>query len=264
MSVRTSQRDGDRRVAGRGTGRGTGRGLSSARERFEDRAARVRRRPLRLLAIVAAVVVVVALAAWVLLASSFLSVRTVTVTGLTDARERAAVSAAADVPLGTPLARVDTAGAARRVSAIATVGSVEVVRSWPHTVTVVVSRKVAVLAVRTPDGTVSLVGDDGRGFKTVATAPAGLPVITSSTATPDPDGIRAAISVLQILPAALRATVSGVTVTSADLVTFQLGAVTVTWGGVADGPKKLRVLQTLLGTSPKTIDVSAPDTPTTT
>ena len=36
------------------------------------------------------------------------------------------------------------------------------------------------------------------------------------------------------------------TVTSADLVTLRLGTVSVVWDGVADGPKKLAVLEALL------------------
>ena len=51
--------------------------------------------------------------------------------------------------------------------------------------------------------------------------------------------------------------------TSADLVTLQLGDVSVVWGGLADGSKKLTVLRALLPTHPAVIDVSAPDTPVT-
>ena len=78
-----------------------------------------------------------------------------------------------------------------------------------------------------------------------------------------PEGIRAAISILQLLSPERRAQVSGVTVTSADLVTLQLGQVSVVWGGIADGPKKLAVLEALLRTNPAVVDVSAPDTPIT-
>ena len=35
------------------------------------------------------------------------------------------------------------------------------------------------------------------------------------------------------------------------------------WGGIADGPKKLAVLEALLRTNPAVVDVSAPDTPIT-
>jgi len=261
---------GQQRAAGRVTrgrevaGRARDQGLVSARRRFERRASRVRRRPWQVASAATLVVLVVAAAVWALAVSSLFAVRSITVTGLADARERAVVVAAAAVSTGTPLARVDTDAAAARVESIPTVGKVEVSRSWPHTVVVAVTRRQPVLAVRLPDSRLQLVDATGRAYQSVGAAPAGVPLITSSTVTPAPEGLQAAASVLTILPSSLRGKVSGVTVTSADLVTFTLSGVTVRWGGVADGPKKLAVLQALLSTSPKTIDVSAPDTPTTT
>ncbi len=245
-------------------GRARDQGLESARRRFERRATRVRRRPWQVASAAAVVVLVVAAAVWALAVSSIFAVSSVTVTGLADARERSAVVAAAAVVMGTPLARVDTDAAAARVEVIPTVGEVEVRRSWPHTVVVAVTRRQPVLAVRLPDSRLQLVDATGRAYQSVGAAPAGVPLITSVTATPAPEGLRAAASVLTVLPSSLRGRVSGVTVTSADLVTFTLSGVTVRWGGLADGPKKLAVLKALLPTSPKTIDVSAPDTPTTT
>lgn len=200
---------------------------------------------------------------WVVAFSPLLVVRTVAVTGLTDPGERAAALAAARIGTGTPLARVDTGAAAARVEAIGTVGSVAVVRNWPSTVAVEVTRKAAVLAVKNPQGQLQVVDAAGTAFETVASAPAGLPVVNASSASPDPRGLRAAIGVLTILPADLRGAVSALTVSSADLVTFKMGTVTVIWGGAADGPKKLAILRVLLGTKPGTIDVSAPDTPVT-
>lgn len=269
MSVRTTRRTpsgtgGDGPGAGRRTAGRAARGVASSRARFEHRTARARRRPWRLAGWGLLVLAVLLGLVWLLALGPVLAVREVRVTGLTDAGETAAVLAAADVPDGTPLARVDTAGAARRVGEIATVASVEVTRSWPGTVTVAVTRKTPALAVRLPDGTLRVVDTTGSPYEQVAAVPAGVPLVTSSSASPDPQGLRAAAGVLQVLPADLRRQVTGMTVASADAVSFQLGDVTVRWGGPADGPKKARVLQILLGTKPATVDVSAPDTPTTT
>jgi cell division protein FtsQ len=231
--------------------------------RFERRAAAVRRRPRALVAVAAGVVVVLALAVWLVGFSSVLAVRAVTVTGLADPGEQQAVVAAAQVPVGVPLARVDTGGAVERVAQIPTIASVSVSRSWPSTVVVSVQRKIAVLAVKNPQGQLQVVDATGVPFETVTALPPGVAQVNAATDAPDPEGIKAAISVLQLLPAEQRAQVSGVTVTSADLVTFQLGTVNVVWGGVADGPKKLAVLQALLSTKPGVVDVSAPDTPIT-
>jgi cell division protein FtsQ len=171
--------------------------------------------------------------------------------------------AAAAVPTGTPLARVDTAGAVDRVAKIPTVASVSVSRSWPSTVVVSVQRKVPVLAIKNPQGQLQVVDASGVPFEVVSALPAGVAQVNAASDVPDPEGIRAAISILQLLSPERRAQVSGVTVTSADLVTLQLGPVSVVWGGIGDGPKKLAVLEALLRTNPAVVDVSAPDTPIT-
>jgi cell division protein FtsQ len=246
-----------RRRAARRTGGDAGRG------RFERRAEAVRRRPRVLLAVAAGLVLLVAALVWVVGFSSVLATRTVTVTGLGDPAEQQAVVAAAAVPLGTPLARVDAGGATDRVARIPTIASVTVSRSWPSTVVVRVGRKVPVLAVKNPQGQLQVVDATGVPFETVATLPPGVAQVNAASDAPDPAGIRTAISILQLLSPERRAQVSAVTVTSADLVTLQLGPVSVVWGGSADGPKKLAVLEALLKTSPTVVDVSAPDTPVT-
>ncbi len=248
----------------RRTGRHAAReGIHASRARFERRAAAVRRRPLRLVGILLALLAVLVVAGWVLGFSPLLAVRSVSLDGVTDAGERDAALRAAGIAPGTPLARVDTKAAAARVGALATVQFVEVGRSWPSTIVISVRRKAAVLVVKNPQGQLQVVDDHGVAFETVARAPAGVPVVNAATSAPDPDGLKAALSVLTLLPAAQRGAVTEVTVTSADLVTFRLGSTTVVWGGVEDGPKKLKVLSALLPTTPAVLDVSAPDTPVT-
>ena len=236
---------------------------ASSRARFERRAAQVRRRPWRLVGVVLGLLALVAAAVWAVGFSPLLATRTVTVTGLSDPAEQRGVAEAARVAVGTPLARVDTGGAAERVGRLPTVASVTVSRSWPSTIVVSVQRKVPVLTVKNSQGQLQVVDASGQPYETVDAVPPGVAQVNATTTAPDPAGIRAAISILSLLPAALRTQVTEVTVTSADLVTLQLGPVTVVWGGLADGPKKLTVLQALLPTNPGTIDVSAPDTPVT-
>ena len=245
----------------RGAARRSGGDVS--RVRFERRAASVRRRPKTLLAVVAGLVVLLGVLVWLVGFSSVLATRSVTVTGLGDPGEQEVVVAAAAVPIGTPLARVDTSGAVDRVAKIPTVASVSVSRSWPSTVVVSVQRKVPVLAIKNPQGQLQVVDASGVPFEVVSVLPTGVAQVNAASDVPDPEGIKAAISILQLLPPERRAQVSGVTVTSADLVTLQLGPVSVVWGGIADGPKKLAVLEALLRTNPAVVDVSAPDTPIT-
>lgn len=244
-------------------GRGRRSGVERSKARFERRAAAVRRRPRTVLAVVSALVVLIGVLVWLVGFSSVLATRTVTVTGLADTAEQQAVAEAAAVQVGTPLARVDTGGAAERVARIPTIASVSVNRSWPSTVVVSVQRKVPVLGVKNPQGQLQVVDASGVPFETVTTLPPGVAQVNAASDAPDPQGVQAAISVLELLSPERRAQVSGVTVTSADLVTLQLGKVSVVWGGLADGPKKLAILEVLLKTNPAVVDVSAPDTPIT-
>ncbi|MEO7236037.1 MAG: FtsQ-type POTRA domain-containing protein [Lapillicoccus sp.] len=223
----------------------------------------MRRRPQRLLAVVAVALLTLVAVAWVVGFSPLLATRTVTVTGLTDPAELERALEAAGIAPGTPLARVDTARAADGVRRLPTVASVTVDRSWPATIVVAVQRKLPVLAVKNSQGQLQVVDASGVPYEVVAALPPGVAEVNAASEAPDPEGVRAAISILQLMPPAQRAQVSGVTVTSADLVTLQLGDVSVVWGGLADGPKKLTVLQALLPTHPAVIDVSAPDTPVT-
>ena len=72
-----------------------------------------------------------------------------------------------------------------------------------------------------------------------------------------------ALALLDALPEDLARQVSAVRVSSANLVTFTLGKRTVVWGGGEESVRKVAILEALLPTKAKVIDVSAPDTPVT-
>lgn len=230
--------------------------------RFEQRAAAARRRPWRLFAAAALAVVLVAGLGWVVWASPLLVVDEVVISGLEGADRDAAVTAAA-VALGEPLARVDSAGVAQRVGSLSVVKRAVVTRSWPRTLVVTVTPRVGLLVVRTSEGTLQVVDEDGVAFRDVVQPPPGLALVNGNGQRPAPEGLQAVIEVLRILPPGQRATVSKITVSSASLVSFSLGEVEVIWGGRGAEEKKLKVLQVLLATKPTVIDVSAPDTPVT-
>ena len=61
----------------------------------------------------------------------------------------------------------------------------------------------------------------------------------------------------------IAAEVTDVTVSSADLVTLELGPRTVVWGGVGEASLKTEMATALLATDAKLIDVSAPRSPIT-
>jgi cell division protein FtsQ len=243
-----------------------GRGLSSSRARFERRAAAARRRPRLLAAVGVGLLLVLGLLAWVgwfsgLLTATRVEVRGVTGAAATDVRRVAAV------PLGGPLLRVDTGAAEQRLVAAKAWDDVSVSRSLPHTVVVAVTPRRAVLAVRTPEGSVDLVDATGFAFRTVDAAPDGVPLVRSSTDTVTKAGVAAALQALTSLPASVRGDVSGVTVSAADQVSFTVTSTskrkTVVWGGPGDGERKARLVAVLLGQPGSTIDVSVPDSPVT-
>ncbi len=253
----------DRTAPVRSAALSRGRAVPSAQARLEARATQVRRRFWHralwgLLAVAAAAALV-----WTIWWSPVLAVRTVEVSGVTGP-EASKVLALVQVPAGTPLARVDSAAVTARVRSQVTLGEVSVERSWPSTLVVHVVPRTPAIIIRNPQGQLEVVDRTGVSYATVSRAPAGVPLASaSSSAAMTPAAVGAAISVVEVLPEDLSATVSALTVSTADLVTFRLGKTTVVWGGAGDAARKLAVLEALLRTSPSFVDVSAPDFPVT-
>ena len=253
-----------RAVGGRGPAARRPLGLSSSSARFAARAARVRRRPWLLAVWLAGALVVLTGVVWLVELSPVLVVRSVRVEGVSPRAATTIVSQAA-VPTGTPLARVDTLAIARRVLASGTLAEVAVSRSWPSTIVITARPRVPVLVVKNPQGQLQVVDARGVAYAVVSAAPQGVPLInTVNNNPPSKDAMRAGITVLQALSAVQRLKVTNVTVSGANMVTLQLGAVTVAWGGASEPELKVKVMTALLRhTHAGTIDVSAPRTPVT-
>ncbi len=232
--------------------------------RLAERARGRARRRWRRIGVVALVAAVIAGLVWLIGFSSVLAVRHVEVEGVTG-DEANAVAALADVPLGVPLVQVDTDAITERVRGRITIAEAQVSRSWPSTITVTVAPRTARVAVRSTDGTLQLADASGVLFQAVEQAPEGLPVVTvTQEGGPDRDSVLAALSVVTTLPADLAQDVSTIEVSSAHRVTFVLGEITVVWGGKEQPERKVALLRALLPTAPASIDVSVPDSPTTT
>ena len=151
-----------------------------------------------------------------------------------------------------------------RVRERVTVAEVSVRRSWPGTLTVEVVPRSAALVVRNPQGRLEVVDAEGVTFGTVRAVPKGVPVVTATGAEgTTPEALQSSLALLQALPSDLGRKVSGIKVSSANLVTFTLGTRTVVWGSGEDSARKVAILTALLDTKAKVIDVSAPDTPVT-
>lgn len=237
------------------------RAVLPAGPRLQERA-RAARRARRLVLLrrtgwVAAGLAPFALAAWVLLGSSWLVVDKVVVTG--ESRLSAEqVLRAAQVRRGTPLARVDTGAVASRVRALGPVAAVSVQRSWPSTLRVVVTEREPVVAVASGK-TWTLYDGTGAQLGSAAQVPAGLARLAVAHPGPSDPSTRAALTVLQALPPALRTQVALVRATSAEQVSLVLrDGRRVVWGGTSDGPAKATALLALLRMKGRVYDVSSP------
>ena len=204
----------------------------------------------------------VAAAAWVLFGSPLLVVRSVSVSG-THLVSRSEVVAASGVQPGTPLIRVNTARAAARIVAIPQVRSVQVTRSWPNRLVIVVQERTPELALPAYGGAgYDLADADGVVLQRVTRRPADLPlyptVAPQGALRGNPD-LAAAAAVLAELPAQVRRSVISVTAPHPDQVTLRLaGGITVLWGGTGRAGVKARELTVLMRQRLHYYDVSAP------
>jgi cell division protein FtsQ len=194
---------------------------------------------------------------WVLLASSWLAVDRVVLTGLGRLTEEQ-VREAVDVVPGTPLARVDTGGVAEAVRRLPPVASVEVERSWPGTLRVAV-RERAVAAGVPRGGRVELVDADGVAFATEPSLPPGVLRLEVDDARPGDAATRAALAVTEALPDALRSRVLAVSADDPDRVVLRLdGEQQVLWGAPGETATKAAAALALLETPGGVVDVSTP------
>ncbi len=214
--------------------------------------------PWRALFLIIVAIGIVGGAAWALLGSSLLVVRSIQVTGNAGI-PAAQVRGASGIKLGTPLARLDAAAAARGVERLNRVLSAQVSRSWPDTVVISVRVRRAALTVAGAGG-FELVDPYGVVVRTVPRRPAGLPLLRPVPAQlRGSAAVRATADVLSQLPAGLRQQVISVSAASADEVTLRLrGQVTVRWGGTDRARQKVRELRALMRTHARFYDVSSP------
>jgi cell division protein FtsQ len=223
---------------------------------------------------------ILAAVTWTLLGNRLLVVRVIAVSG-TRLVTPAQVRAAAEVPAGTPLIRVDTAQVAARVEGIKQVASARVSKDWPDGLSITVTERVPVVAVRMAAGGYDLVDHDGVIVTYQRAKPTGLPLfqtgVPGSRLPGNPD-VATASAVLAELPAWLYHEVANVAVTSgnadaggsgsgeeasvpADSVVLYIdGGQTVVWGGPDMARVKASELAILMRDRASYYDVSDPQT----
>lgn len=208
-----------------------------------------------------AVLLLAALGAYAVWFSSWLAAEQVTVAGATQLAPDE-VEEAAGVPLGEPLARVDLDAVRARVSSLAMVAEVDVVRRWPHTVAITVVERQAVAVVQIG---AALRGLDAEGvvFRDFDAAPPDLPRVQSASGASS-EALREAAAVVSALPEDLAPRVDFVSVASIDRIELVLrDGRTVVWGSAEESDRKAEVLAVLLDQPARTYDVSVPANPTT-
>nr|WP_269449918.1 FtsQ-type POTRA domain-containing protein [Auraticoccus cholistanensis] len=175
------------------------------------------------------------------------------------------VVAAADAPVGRPLARVDTDAVAARVAGLAPVREVEVSRGWPSTLRVEVTERTPVLA--TGSGRqLTLVDAEGVGYTTVAELPEGVVRATLAEEVPAEDRHELLVdlaTVVRALPAPLLEQVERVGTASADTIELHLAEDRVVeWGSADDSALKAEVAVVLLEQEGEVYNVTVPSHPT--
>jgi cell division protein FtsQ len=230
--------------------------------RFNRRRLVRRLTPFRKALVAVVVLGVVAACAWAVLFSPWLAANKVAVAGARTVSARQ-VEAAADVPVGTPLVRVDLARIRAAVAKLPAVDSVTVHRSWPHTIAIAITERQPVASLYHA-GTWGVLDEHGVVFRETRDRSAAIPVVAvARSAGPEvlPDVARVAADLPQDLVSATRR----ITAATMDSITLRLkdGAV-VNWGSAAESDRKVEVLRALLAhTKAGTYDVSVPGEPTT-
>jgi cell division protein FtsQ len=232
-----------------------------ARKDFRKRRLAGRWRRVRLLVVALLLAALVAGAVWLVFFSSQVAVRGVEVTG-TRTLPQARVERAAEVPVGTPLARVDLGAIRARVEAIASVRRAEVSRSWPHTVHIQVTERTPIAVINEGNGLQGL-DDQGVLFGRYATRPKRMPLVIAPPDTAE-EALVEGGRVIGSLPAPIASRVDTVEISSVDKIQLVLSnGRRVLWGSSENSGQKAEVLAVLLRRPGQQIDVSVPGRPTT-
>ncbi|MGI8458665.1 MAG: cell division protein FtsQ/DivIB [Propionibacteriaceae bacterium] len=236
-------------------------GVADATEALRQRRRRTRRRLAMRVLIGVLGVALIGTAGWLVGFSAVLAADQVTVTG-TQLVTVKTVTQTAAVPLGRPLARVDLDVIATRVKSLAPVKSVQVDRSWPHTVAITVTERTPAYVITGAAGYATLVDDQGVAFATVTERPADL--VRASIPTDDPALLRSVAVVAQALPKPVRDKVDRIEASSPESIRLKLnGHREVIWGSADQSAVKGEVLAALIKKKAAVYDVSGPANPTT-
>jgi cell division protein FtsQ len=232
-----------------------------ARKDFLKRRHAGRWRRLRMIVLALLLVAAVSGSVWLVFFSSYVTARSVDVSGARTVAE-SRIKRAAEVPMGTPLARLDLNAIRTRVESIESVRRVEVSRSWPHTVHIVVTERTPIAVINQGKGLQAL---DSQGvlFGSYATRPRRLPLVRTEPSTSS-EALVETGRVIDALPPQIAGRVDMVNVATVDKIELVLSnGRQVLWGSAENSDQKAEVLAVLLKRPGQQIDVSVPGQPTT-
>lgn len=229
------------------------------REDDDDLAAR--RRSARRVALVAGFIGLVAVLVWMFVFSPVLGAKHVVVHGAQTVPV-SRIESVADVPHGRPLLRLDTGAIAGRVETLPDIAAASVHVSYPSTVVITVTERVAVgyLSVGGSPPSAILIDKSGRQFRTTPTVPKTLPRFDIPAGAQATAAGQAVATVAGALTPAELGRLSSIAATDPTEITLRLrDGRNVIWGSADRSADKAQVLPALLSRPGTTFDVSNPD-----
>ena len=227
-----------------------------------------RRRRRRLLALAA--VIGVALLALALTWTPALDIERIDVRGVSHTSPDAVTEAAGITP-GDPLAWFDADAAEQGVAALPWVDDVVITRSWTGAVGIEVTERTPVAGIVAPgEDAWLLVDGEGRVLATVGTEPTDVAVMDGVTASAEPgdrldDDALGALAVAAAIPEGLRPHVARVSGTGTEFEAALRAGGVIALGGPDEAEAKLRAAAAVLATvTPGCVDrldVALPDAP---
>ncbi len=166
---------------------------------------------------------------------------------------------AASIPLGTPLAQINTDEVMKNLRIFPSIGNVEVRRVWPSEIVLAITERSPV-ATMAMNGKWRFIDSSGVIYGETARIPEGLIPVTAESSS----ARGAVVQVIGSLPASIKRQVLTIVASSEDSVELTLtGSRQVFWGSATQSNRKVEVLSVLLTKRASFYDVSAPDFPTT-
>lgn len=216
-----------------------------------------RRSRLRRLAIAALALAVLVGLGWLVGFSRVLDVREIAVSGneLTTSEQ---ILTAAQVGLGTPLARIPANEIRQRVLALPAIAAVKLHRNWPNTLLIEVTERQLVYQ-RLSEGQYHWVDVEGRIFHVL---PERSPGVVAVVAGDDQRFLADVATVVAALPADVVELVGHLEATTLDhIVVLLVDGRSIVWGSAEKSTEKAALLASLLAMPGTVIDVSVPSHP---